>query len=84
VKSVIEFLKNFPNKWLLFLLFVIVFASYLWLRHDFLAQVSRDLIVAILTITGVRQRGAVGENVREQNVNIGDFSAENKEQDEKN
>lgn len=54
-KSINDFLKNTPDKWLLMLLFFTVFAAYLYNHADFLGQLAQTIVGAILGIIGVRR-----------------------------
>jgi hypothetical protein len=54
-KSINDFLKNTPDKWLLMLLFFVVFGAYLWNHADFLGQLAQTIVGAILGIIGVRR-----------------------------
>lgn len=71
LKNIIHFLTEFPNKILLSVLFAFVFAAYLIFQTDFLAQLSRDAFVAVLTIVGARALQNTAETVNADNVNIG-------------
>jgi len=50
-----QILKDFPDKWLLMVLFIIVFGAYLWQGADFLGQLAQTIVGAILGIIGVRR-----------------------------
>jgi hypothetical protein len=51
----IEGLRNFPDKWLLMILFAVVLALYLYTRTDFSGQLLQTIVGAILGIIGVRR-----------------------------
>lgn len=50
-----KFLKDFADKWYIFIIFCVVFAAWLVFKNDFLAQLSRDLVMAMLAIAGYKR-----------------------------
>ena len=55
MERVNKFLRDFADKWYLFIVFCIVFVAWLAFKHDFLAQLSRDLVMAMLAIAGFKR-----------------------------
>ena len=80
LKTTIHFLTEFPNKILLSVLFGVIFAAYLIFQTDFLAQLSRDAFVAVLTIVGARALNQPIERFDELNIE----NLENKEENLEN
>ena len=51
----LNFLLRLPNKYLLLLIFLVIFAAYLFFQTDFLANLARESLVAILTLLGAQK-----------------------------
>ena len=50
-----KFLRDFADKWYLFIVFCVVFFAWLHYQNDFLAQLARDLVMAMLAIAGFKR-----------------------------
>jgi len=53
--KVIYFLSKLPNKYLLFIIFLFVFAAYLYYRTDFLAQLAEKAFLAAVALIGAQK-----------------------------
>lgn len=51
----LNFLSRLPNKYLLLLIFLVIFAAYLVFQTDFLANLARESLVAVLTLLGAQK-----------------------------
>lgn len=65
-----KLLKDFPDKWLLMLLFFIVFGAYLVNNADFLGQLAQTIVGAILGIIGVRRTQNIDASTDTGNVQV--------------
>lgn len=63
-----HFLLLFPDKWFLAIIWAIVFFSWYITKHEFLAQLTRDLTMALLAILGIRRT--------QQNINTDSINAD--------
>jgi hypothetical protein len=45
-----QFLKNVPDKWLMFLLFVFIYALYVWQQNDFSGQLLQTVVGGLMGV----------------------------------
>lgn len=51
----LNFLSRLPNKYLLIFIFLVIFVAYLFYQSDFLANLAREALVAVLTLLGAQK-----------------------------
>ncbi len=55
MKQFADFPSKFPDKWLLFVVWLIVFAAAMVFGRDFLDALTRDLTMALLAVLGFKR-----------------------------
>lgn len=68
--QLIEMLKNFPDKWLVLIVFVIIFSAYLHYQNDYLGQLVQTTVGVLFGMVGLRARQTVDASTESGDVQV--------------